>query len=445
MSKVNITKFISWIKVNPKEFRAVLLSFIYFFCLLSGYYVLRPIRDEMGIAAGVDNLQWLFSETFVAMLLIVPIFGLITKRYARRKFIPAIYIFFIVNILCFFFLFNSDIPVSILAPIFFIWLSVFNLFVVSVFWSFMTDIFSNNQSKRVFGIISAGGSAGAITGPVITTTLAKPLGPINLLLISAMMLTFATICILQLINWSKENSIGFSNSEHINSEAIGGSIFAGISSVFRSKYLMSIGGLVMLYTAVSTFLYFEQAHIVDRVFDDPASRTRLFGGIDLITNTLAIFGQLFLTSRFIKKFGMALTLASIPLLVMLGFFSLSLAVVLPTIVIMQVVHRAGNYSLLRPGREILLTVVNREDRYKAKNFIDTTIYRGGDALTGWAFAGLLTIGFNLSGIAIVAVPVAGAWMLLGYFLGKNQDKMKMITNFPLAVSPENVNLKSIDP
>jgi len=426
--------------VQENEISALLWAFLYFFCLLSAYYILRPFRDEMGIAGGTENLPWLFTGTFLAMLIVVPVFGYITKRYVRKKFLPGIYVFFVINILGFFSLFKAGISPSTLAPIFFIWISVFNLFVVSVFWSFMTDIFSNTQSKRLFGIIAAGGSAGAIVGPAITTILAKPLGPVNLLLISAGLLLLALWCIKKLIVWSaNKNPLdpakGTFNSQEI---PIGGGILAGIRAVFSSKYLMGISLLVVLYPAVSTFLYFEQAHLVEQAFDDPSSRTTLFAGIDLVTNILAISTQLFLTSRFINRFGMAITMAFIPLIVMLGFFSLSLVTILPILIIVQVTHRAGNYSLLKPCREILFTVANREDRYKAKNFIDTTVYRGSDAVTGWVFAGLLSAGFSLSAIALIAVPVAGMWMITGYTLGKKQAalKDKLKPKFQLTLSSQ---------
>ena len=412
-----------WFNVNQNEAIPIFWSFLYFFCLLSGYYVLRPLRDEMGIRGGVENLQWLFTGTFFVMILIVPLFGFIIKRYSYRKFLPYIYIFFIGNIFCFFILFKLEISPVILARSFFIWLSVFNLFVVSVFWSFMTDIYSTEQSRRLFGIIAAGGSTGAITGPALTVLLTTTMDPINLLVLSMLLLSVATLCIRNLINWSVENS-EINGQAKIKLKPIGGSIFAGIKSVINSNYLLGICGLVFLYTAVSTFLYFEQAHIVDQTISDSSSRTRLFGGIDFVVNTLALSSQLFLTGRLIHKFGMAIILAAIPLLVMIGFFSLSLAIALPTIIIIQIIHRAGNFSLLRPGREMLFTVTPREDRYKSKNFIDTAIYRGSDALTGWAFAGLVSLGFSLSTIAVVAIPLAGAWALTGFIMGKRYNRIQ---------------------
>lgn len=431
-----------WFNIHPNEATPIFWSFLYFFCLLSGYYILRPLRDEMGILAGVENLQWLFTGTFLAMIIIVPIFGFITKRFTYKKFLPYIYAFFIVNIILFYLLFKSGVSTTVLARSFFIWLSVFNLFIVSVFWSFMTDIYSKQQSRRLFGIIAAGGSTGAIAGPILTTTLAKSVGPINLLPVSAIMLIFATICIIKLVKWSEINTSIRTDSSKQLSQPIGGSIFAGIKFILKSNYLLGICGLVFLYTTVSTFLYFEQAHIIDRAIADSSIRTRLFGSIDLVTNFLAITTQLLFTGRLIDRFGMAIILAVIPLLVMIGFFSLSLAAILPIIIIIQVIHRAGNFSLLKPGREMLFTVTKREERYKSKNFIDTTIYRGSDAITGWAFAGLVSFGFSLSAIAVVAIPLAGAWAITGFVMGKKYKRVindeNPIKSYP--VTPVVVNL-----
>lgn len=415
-----------WLWVQEHEVWAIVWAFCYFFCLLGAYYILRPLRDEMGIMGGVENLQWMFTGTFVTMLAVVPVFGYVTRRYGRRKFLPYVYLFFVGNILVFFILFSIGFSTPVMARIFFIWLSVFNLFVVSVFWSFMADIFSNEQSKRLFGIIAAGGSAGAITGPSITAVLAKPLGTVNLLLVSAGFLLLATFFIRKLLVWSgrprTSNQSGM--NEQRSEMPLGGSILAGVQAVFRSRFLMGISAFVILYTMVSTFLYFEQANIVEDTMEKAATRTTYFAGVDLITNILAISSQLFLTSRLIRRFELAIVLACIPALVMLGFVGLSLMTVLPVLVVVRVIHRAGHFSLLRPGREMLFTVTSREERYKAKNFIDTAVYRGGDALTGWAFAGLQSLGLGLSAIAFIAVPVAGLWMITGFTLGKKQHRLK---------------------
>ncbi|RPI12954.1 MAG: MFS transporter [Ignavibacteriae bacterium] len=416
-----------WFLIEKYELAALVYSFIFFFTLLSTNYILRPFRDEMGIAGGIENLPWLFTATFISMLTVVPIFAWLTKRYPRKRFLPYVYIFFTLNILTFYVLFNLGFDHAVLARIFFVWLSVFNVFVVSVFWSFMIDVYTNEQSKRLFGIIAAGGSAGAIAGPAIAASLSVPLGPVNLLLIAAGMLLFSTVCIFSLVSWSKKfqlKNISNGSGEDINQKPIGGGILDGIKAVFTSRYLLGICLLIICYSSVSTFLYFEQANIVRDTIKDSAQRTALFASIDLATNIIAISSQLFVTNRFIKKFGLAILLAFIPVLDIIGLLTLSIATVLPVLIVVQVIHRAGEFSLSRPGREVLYTVTSRKERYKAKNFIDTAVYRGSDALISWVFAGLTGIGFGLSAMALFAVPIAAIWAVNGLIMGKKQQIKK---------------------
>ncbi len=409
------------VDVREDEVRALLWSFAYFFCLLCSYYILRPLREEMGVAGGVRNLQWLFTGTFAAMLLAVPLFGALVSRFPRRRIVPLLYRFFIANILIFYLLLKSGGGGVYTARAFFIWVSVFNLFVVSVFWSFMADLFRSEQGKRLFGFIAAGGTAGAILGPSITIFLAGPLGPVNLLLISAVFLEGAVRCIRQLLRASGAGE-GDSQSP-AEEEAIGGSIFAGAARVFRSPYLIGICLYIFLYTATSTFLYFQQAHIVKDAFDDPAQRVQVFGLMNLLVNVLTLTVQLFLTGRLMTRFGVASALAFLPVVVALAFTGLAAAPVLPILIAAQVFRRASNFAISRPAREVLFTVVGREDKYKSKNFIDTVVYRGGDALTGWAYAGLSAAGLGLSAIAAVTVPIAAVWAGLALLLGKRQERL----------------------
>lgn len=411
------------VEVEKQEIPALIVSFLYFFCLLCGYYILRPVRDEMGIQGGVENLQWLFTGTFIAMLIAVPVFGAAVSRFQRSRLIPVVYYFFIANLLFFFFIFKSDISVVWTARAFFIWLSVFNLFVVSVFWSLMADLFSNEQSKRLFGFIAAGGSAGAILGPSITAFMSTTLGPVNLLPVSAVFLFGAVACVHLLLRWKPcENNIGTLNPDP-DRTPIGGSIFAGFTGVLKSRYLQGICLFIVLYTTLATFLYFMQARIIEGAFDDPGRRTSVFAYMDLAVNVLTVFGQVYLTGRLATRMGMAVTLALIPLLLAGGFVLLGLFPVLSVLIAVQVLRRAGNFAVTRPGREMLFTVIPREDKYKAKNFIDTAVYRGGDAASGWAYAGLAGIGMTASNIAFIAVPIAAIWMMTGYLLGKRQDEL----------------------
>jgi AAA family ATP:ADP antiporter len=409
------------VSVRPGEVVALAWAFLYFFCLLCSYYIVRPMRDEMGIAGGVDKLQWLFTGTFLVMLAAVPLFGWVSSRFERRRFLPAVYWFFIANLLLFFVLFRSGVTHAWVARAFFIWTSVFNLFVVSVFWSFMADIFSNAQARRLFGFIAAGGTAGAICGPLLTTALALPLGPANLLPVSAGLLGLAVICIHRLGAWhSTAARQQAAQPEPVR--AIGGQVLAGVQLVLRSPYLLGICLLMLLFTTLATFLYFQQAQIVRDSFSDPAQRTAVFAVMDLAVNILTLLLQVLLTGRLVRWLGLGWTLALVPLLLAAGFLVLGLSPVLAVLVVVQVLRRAGNYAIMRPAREMLYVVLGREEKYKAKNFIDTVVYRGGDALSAWAYAGLRALGLGLSTLAFVAVPLALLWAGIAYRLGQAQTR-----------------------
>ena len=409
------------VDVRAGEIRALLLSFAYFFCLLCGYYIIRPLREEMGIAGGVENLQWLFTGTFVAMLVAVPLFGATVARFAKRRIVPLVYRFFIANILVFYVLLQFDIGVEHVARAFFIWTSVYNLFVVSVFWSFMADLFRNDQARRLFGFIAAGGSAGALLGPALTAALAVPLGPVALLLISALFLEGAVQCIRRLSVALPAR--GDARDKAPDDAPIGGAIFAGITLVLRSRYLLGICLYILIFTTTSTFRYFQQAHIVAAAFDDPAERTRLFALIDLSVGVLTLLVQCFATGRLIGWLGVGPALTLLPLLTVVGFLGLAMAPTLVMLVAFQSIRRAANFAIAKPSREVLYTVLDAERKYKAKNVIDTLVYRGGDAVSGWAYAGLSAIGLGLPAIALAAVPLAGVWMATGLRLGRAQDRM----------------------
>lgn len=402
--------------LRPGEGRLVALGCAYFFCLLCAYYVLRPVRDEMGIQGGVENLQWLFTATFVAMLGLVPLFGWISSRFPRRRFVPAVYVFFLGNVLLFYLLFESGVDKRLLARVFFVWLSVFNLFVVSVFWSFMVDVFTCEQGKRLFGVIAVGGSTGAVVGPALTSWLAVSLGTVNLLLISAVFLALALWCAVQL---------GSLAMDAADTEAvIGGGLLDGIRRVARSRYLLGIVLYILLYTSLATFLYFTQAYIVKDAFSDGDQRTQVFALIDLGTNALTICLQLFITGRLAGRFGVGVTLALVPVLLTIGFIVLGFAPWLGVLVAVQILRRAGNYAFARPGREMLFSVLAREDKYKSKNFIDTVVYRGGDAVSGWLYAGLTALGLGVGAIAWLAAPLALLWAVIGWRIGHRRDELE---------------------
>ncbi|HEX5635314.1 MAG TPA: MFS transporter, partial [Gemmatimonadales bacterium] len=352
------------VQVEPPEVPALLWSFAYFFSLLCGYYVVRPMRDAMGIAGGVEQLHWLFTGTFVAMLAAVPLFGFVTSRFPRRRFLPWVYWFFIANLLGFHALLRAEGGQVAAARAFFIWTSVFNLFVVSVFWSFMADLFTSAQAKRLFGFIAAGGTLGALAGPALAAALARPLGPSSLLLLSAGFMGVAVLCIHRLVAW-KDRQADQATEEARAGEArpLGGGILAAVPLVLRSPYLLGIALFMLLYTTTSTVLYFQQAQIVRESVQGDAERTALFAAVDLAVNALTIGIQVLLTGRLLRALGVAVTLALVPALLGPGFLALALAPVLGVVVLVQVLRRAGDYALTRPARELLYVVLGREEKY----------------------------------------------------------------------------------
>ena len=411
------------IEVEPEEVRALGWSWLYFFSVLSSYYVIRPIRDEMGVAGGVSNLPWLFTGTLIGMMLANPPFAALVARLPRVQFVSATYRFFMANLLLFFLLLQATAGEQNIwvGRVFYIWTAIFNLFVVSVFWAFMADVFTSGQGKRLFGFISAGGTLGGIAGSTITSTLVGHLGPTYLLLVSVALLEVAVFSVRRMSRLAETLRVkrGLPQQEGI----IGGGVLAGISHAARSPYLLNISLYMLLFTILSTFLYFQMADIVDQTFTDRAARTAFFARVDLLVNLLTLGIQLFLTGRTLKALGVALTLTLLPALSAMGFFTLGLLPTIAAIVAFQVLRRAGNFAIARPTREVLYTVLPREDRYKAKSFIDTFVYRAGDQIGAWSWALMGLFSLGISGISFVAVPISLAWLLNGLWLGRKQEHL----------------------
>lgn len=408
-----------WAAIQKDELALTVYSFAYFFFLLAGYYILRPLRDEMGIRGGIQNLQWLFTGTFAAILIGVPIYAAVVAKFPRQKFLPWVYHFFIANILIFWILLQTGTKTEWTARAFFIWTSVFNLFVVSVFWSFMVDIFKKEQAGRLFGFIAAGGTTGALIGPLLTIALANRIGAANLLIVSAILLELAVGCIRKILQRA-----GSGKSE-TKTAVIGGNAFSGIQIVFRSQYLVTICLYVFLMTAGSTFQYFAQAHIVSEALSRSQDRTVIFATIDFWVNILTFFIQTVLTGKIISKFGIPFTLAFLPGMMTAGFLTLSLAPVLFVMVLFQILGRAVRYAVTQPAREILFTVVSREEKYKSKNFIDTVVYRGGDAMSAWIYRSLEAAGISLPGMMLVGVLTAFIWAAVGIYLGRRHNALQL--------------------
>ena len=413
--------------MQPGEMRSLLWSFAYFFCLLAGYYVLRPLRDEMAIVGGVRNLQWLFTATFAAMLAAVPLYGAVVARLPRKRFIALVYHFFAANIAIFWVLLAFHVGTQHVARVFFVWISVFNLFAVSIFWSYMADLFSSEQGKRLFGFIAAGGSAGALFGPAVTVWLVGPLGPTNLLLLAAVLLEAAVLCARALERAalpSRDTSVSAAGAgpQASNAQQMGGGALAGIALLARSPYLAGIALWVFLLSLAGTFLYFEQATIVAAASDDPAVRTRIFATIDLAVGVLTVAVQFFATGRLILRFGVGPAAGFLPLVFAAGFALLAASPLLFVVIAFQAIQRTANFAISNPAREVLFTVLAREEKYKAKNVIDTVVFRGADAVCGWLFATLRSAGLELSAIALATVPVAALWFVLALALGRAQER-----------------------
>ena len=402
--------------VRPGEIQALLWSFAYFFCLLAGYYVLRPLRDEMGIAGGVRNLQWLFTATFVTMLAVVPVYGAVVARLPRRRFVPIVYQFFVANIVLFWLLLTLDVERTIVARVFFVWISVFNLFAVSVFWSFMADVWSSAQGKRLYGFIAAGGSAGALAGPALTIGLAGTIGAVNLLIVAALLLEAAVFCARRL------EAATHVDEKQPEAAPTGGGAIDGILMVLRSPYIAGITLWVSLLSVAATFLYFEQAAIVAAASDDPAVRTRIFAGVDLAVGLLTIAVQFFATGKLIARFGVGAALALLPLVFAVGFAVLAAVPVLAVVIAFQALQRTANFAISNPAREVLFTVVARDEKYKAKNVIDIVAVRGADAAGGWLFTALRSLGMELRSIPLAAIVIAAACLALAAALGRAHER-----------------------
>jgi ATP:ADP antiporter, AAA family len=410
-----------FVDVRPEETSIVGWCWLYIFSVLSSYYIMRPIRDQAGVAGGVNNLQWLFLGTLTGMLLLNIPFAYLVKKLPRSRFIPLTYHFFAANILLFgAALYWSNTQQTIwVGRIFFIWVSVFNLFVVSVFWQLNVDLFSSEQGKRLFGLIAAGATVGAIVGSSVTASLARYVSPIFLLIGAALLLEIAVFSVGRLSRLSpalhrRQAAEGAENP-------IGGSVFAGITNAFRSRYLVNVSVFLLLFAITSTFLYFQQAGIVSRSFSGRGAQTAFFATVDLLVNVLTLGVQLFLTGRIVLSFGVAMTLGILPALTIIGFGALALMPTIVVVAVFQVLRRAADYAIARPTREVLFTVVPREDRYKAKSFIDTVVYRAGDQVGAWSVALLRDLGLGTVGVATVVIPIAILWLLNAVWLGRRQE------------------------
>lgn len=423
-----------FLNIRREEVGPLLMAVLYMFCILTALMVLRPTRDALGMQRGIDQVRWLFMLTLVLTLVVNPLFGWLVGRFRRLVFISATHAFFALNLLLFWGLITFA-PQAIgvtSGQVFYVWMSVFNLFITMVFWALMADRFSLEQSKRLFGAIAVGGTSGAIFGSWLAVTLTESLGAAAMLLIAVGFLVVATGSAWGVALLKPERAAADANPAGANPEAppaiseasvIGGSAWEGFRAVFRSPYLMGIAFYVLTLAIVATFIYFTRLQMVAEVGDSVDMRAGLFAKIDLYTQIATLLLQLVVAGHLMKKLGVSVALAVLPVTVALGFIGLAIVGTLTALIIFEATFRAVQRALMRPGRETLFTVVSREEKYKAKAFTDTFGYRAGDAVGAWTEGLLGKLGMGLVGLASVAVPLALAWAVLGVWLGRTQQRI----------------------
>lgn len=418
MIKNTVSKFINLsTRIKPNEIRATLLSFSFVFLLMTAYFILRPVRDAMSSDWTDTELSWLWTSTFFFSFIAVSLYGEIISRIKFNYVVPGVYVFFSISFFAFNFLSLILIDPDIINKIFYVWLSVFSLFHVSVFWSFISNIFSKEQAPRLFGFIASGASIGAILGPSVPILFANQVGTMNLLIIAGIILLIPV----PLISWLEKIQFSELKNHKVNLDETKNTIkkdfLSGFSSLIKNPYLISISLFILFYVVMNTFIYFELRKLL--IDFDRDARTQIWASIDLIVNVLAIVTAIFLTGRITTRFGMPITLALIPVLMVLGWLVVAISPILLFLIGLQIIRRAGNYAITKPGREMLFTLVDNEARYKVKPVIDIVVYRGGDMLTAWFYTFLTaTLGLGLSGVSIIAAAVASLWALTGLYLGK---------------------------
>jgi AAA family ATP:ADP antiporter len=406
--------------IAPGEAPAVLAGFTMFFLLFTGYFALRPVRETLGVTGGVDRLQWLFTGTFIATLLAIPIYGWVAARVPRRTILPAVFGFFAANLAAF--------GASLwwwpghpgIARTFYIWLSVFNLVAISLAWSVLVDAFSAEQGRRLFGLAAAGASLGGITGPLLAIALVGALGHSGLLLLAAACLVASSMAA------GRVRTAGAPavRADDAHARSLGGSPLAGAGEVLGSPYLLGIALFTVLLACVSTFLYLEQARLVAARYPDPLDQTRVFGSLDAIVQGLSILAQLFVTGRLARRLGVGALLVAVPLLTALGLLWLSLAPGFAVLAIVMVLRRAGEYAFVRPGREMLYSVLPVSAKYRAKQFNDTAVYRGADALGAWLKTAVDTLAQQPAIAPALGAAIALLWALSGGLLARRQRALE---------------------
>jgi AAA family ATP:ADP antiporter len=412
--------------VRRGEFVAVAWSFAYFFFVLSSYYIIRPVREEMGVGSGPNTIPYLFIATFVTMIFATSAFGWVASRYPRRVFLPWVYLFFIANMLIFWAVFSqvrgAGDDYVWLGRVFFVWVSIFNLFVVSVFWSFMADIYTREQGRRLFGLITSGGSIGALIGGVATSTLVTSIGFQNLLPISAALLLAAVFCIGRLKDWVHQEHEDEIDQTVESKQPLGGSALAGLTHLMSSKYFLAIALLSVIASLLGTALYMFRAELIETAILSPDARTQFFSNMNIAQNALALIAQMFLVKQVVTRFGIGRSLALFPLASIIGFAILAMEPTLMAVAVLDVVRRGLGFGFAKPSTDMLYSVVTPEEKYKTKNAIDTAVYRGGDVVGTWTIKILSTIGMGMAAISVFMLPFAVVSAIVALWLGRDYKR-----------------------
>jgi AAA family ATP:ADP antiporter len=416
--------FKSLAAIEPHEMKAVILSMLYFLFLFGSYSVVKPVRDAMGTVYGVRHLQELFTATFLASFIFAPLYSGLASRIKLSSFLPWVYGFIALTILMFYGLFASAQHTERwVAAAFYVWVSTFNMLIISVFWTFMADLFSRTQAKRLFGFIAAGGTIGGIVGPAIATFLADKIGNNNLLLISAIGFG-VTALLVRLLAREKQKLLaaGVEAQRTTLEHRLKGNPFDGFRLLLRSKYLLLLAVFLLLMTWISTIVYFQLGELITKAFTSHEARTQAYATIDLSVNSLAVLVQVFGTGRIIERFGVKTGLLLNPVVMVIAFLAIAFSPVLMILTVMQIVRRVAEYAVAKPTREMLFTVVDQESKYKAKNVIDTVVYRFGDFSSAWVSSLILPHG--VAGLAIFGVITSAVWFPIAYLLGGQYESVR---------------------
>jgi len=411
--------------IEPYELKAVILSMLYFFFLFGSYSIVRPVRDAMGTVYGMARIQELFTATFVASFLFAPLYAGLASRIRLSVLLPWVYGFIALTLIVFYGLLTRGYPERWTAAAFFVWVSTFNLLIISVFWSFMADLFSRRQAQRLFGFIAAGGTGGGIAGPALAKYSAVLIGDNNLILIAAAGFGLTAVLVRLLAREKQQLLVGGEEIQPTRLDhRLAGSALDGFRLLLRSRYLLLLALFLLLMTWISTIVYIQLGDLITHAFTSHEQRTRAYATIDLWVNGIAVLIQLFGTGRLITRFGVTSGLLLNPAIMVFAFLAIVFAPMLLLLGAMQILRRVAEYAVAKPTREMLFTVIDQESRYKAKNVIDTVIYRFGDLSASWLSS--LIHPYGVGGLALFGAVVSIVWFPVAYLLGKRYEQQRQV-------------------